>query len=166
MPAAAAPAAPMLLALSGEGLDLVEPGSGAIRRLAFGLDMSGVVDALTRVRGTPRERFDNPECGAGPLHSVLWADGLGVQFQDGRFVGWGVNGRGEGGTTAPGRLATAAGIGPGSARAELEAAYATRVFESTLGTEFSAGSLQGLLESPRADARITSLWAGTTCILR
>lgn len=55
---------------------------------------------------------------------------------------------------------------PGSTRAELEAAYATRVFESTLGTEFSAGSLQGLLESPRADARVMSLWAGTTCILR
>lgn len=155
-----------MLALSGDGLDLVDPGSGAIRRLPFGLDMAAVVDALTRVRGTPRERFDNPECGAGPLHSVLWADGLGVQFQDDRFVGWGIHARGDGGTAAQERLATVAGIGLGSARAELEAAYATRVFESTLGTEFSAGSLQGLLESPRADARITSLWAGTTCILR
>lgn len=155
-----------MLALSGEGLDLVERGSGAIRHLAFGVDTTQAVDALTRVRGAPQERFDNPECGAGPLQTVLWADGLSVQFQDGRFVGWGIHARGKGGRSTQERLATVAGIGLGSTRAELEAAYATQVFQSTLGTEFSTGRLFGLLESPRADAKVASLWAGTVCIFR
>lgn len=159
------PSTAATLALSGAGLDVVEPGSGATRHLAFGLDMDRVIDTLVRVRGRPQERFDNPECGAGPLQSALWADGLGVQFQDGRFVGWGMSARG--GDTAPqSGPTTVEGLGLGSTRAELEAAYATQVFGSTLGTEFSAGGLHGLLESPRSDAKVMSLWAGTTCIFR
>jgi hypothetical protein len=41
-----------------------------------------------------------------------------------------------------------------------------RVFQSTLGTEFSAGGIAGLLESAGPQARIVALWAGMVCIAR
>jgi hypothetical protein len=58
------------------------------------------------------------------------------------------------------------GVRVGSTRAELEAAYAAEVAESTLGTEFNAGGLGGLLSGPGKDARITDLWAGINCFFR
>lgn len=63
-------------------------------------------------------------------------------------------------------LTTASGIGIGSTRADLESAYAARVARSTLGAEFSAGGLAGLLASERPDAPIINLWAGEACLAR
>lgn len=37
---------------------------------------------------------------------------------------------------------------------------------STLGTEFTAGGLAGLLDGTGARARITHLWAGASCAMR
>jgi hypothetical protein len=61
-------------------------------------------------------------------------------------------------------LTTAAGIRVGSTRGELESAYAIRIVQGATGTQFSAGAMAGMLESDRKDARITALWAGTTCL--
>jgi hypothetical protein len=58
------------------------------------------------------------------------------------------------------------GIGVGSTRAQLDAAFDPQITQSSLGTEFSAAGLGGVLESPAPTARITSLWAGTGCIFR
>lgn len=162
----APPASSQVLALSAEGLDLVNPANGAIRHLPFGVDMPLVIAAVTRIHGEPRERFENPECGAGALQTVTWGDGLTLQFQHDKLVGWSIDAPAVDDGRTRRRLTTVAGIGPGSTRTELEAAYATEVFASTIGTEFSAGSLFGLLDSPRPDARVTFLWAGTTCIFR
>jgi hypothetical protein len=38
--------------------------------------------------------------------------------------------------------------------------------ESTIGTEFMSGELSGLLESDAPNAKVTALWAGTSCIFR
>jgi hypothetical protein len=63
-------------------------------------------------------------------------------------------------------LTTVSGIGLGSTRAELEAAYDAEVAPSSLGIEFHAGGLAGLLDSSRPDARVVSLWAGLACVAR
>jgi hypothetical protein len=58
------------------------------------------------------------------------------------------------------------GIGPGSTRAELEAVYEVEVEPTSLGIEFSAGGIGGLLDGESPDARITAMWAGVTCLFR
>jgi hypothetical protein len=161
---AAPPAAPLpRLALSSEGLDLVDAASGSTRHLRFGSDLPAVLTAIARVEGTASERATNGECGAGPLDIAMWPDGLSLLGQKDRFVGWAVNRAHNAGGPAP---ATMSGIGIGSTRAQLESAYVIQVQQTTLGTEFSAGALQGVLASPRPDARITALWAGTSCVFR
>lgn len=153
-PAAQAPA----LAIDGEGLRLVDPASGRARPIAFGTPRSDVLSALAR-RGPP-QTGTNAECGAGPLAYARFGDGLTLQFQDDRFAGWSVDRAGTG------RISTMSGIGPGSTRADLEGAYAVRFPDSTLGTEFAAGDMGGLLDGPARTARITDLWAGVTCLFR
>ena len=79
---------------------------------------------------------------------------------DERFAGWALRG------TAKGDITTASGISPGSTRAELESSYTAKIFESTLGTEFAAGDLFGILDGQGANAKITNLWAGVSCNMR
>ena len=43
---------------------------------------------------------------------------------------------------------------------------AARVQQTSLGIEFFAGGLQGVLASDAASAPITDLWAGTSCVAR
>lgn len=107
----------------------------------------------------------NGECGAGPLDYASWPDGLTLYFQRGKFAGWAADARGNDGGNVP-AIATAANIGPGSTRVELEDAYAARVFDSNLGTEFAAGGLFGVLDGARPASRITAMWAGASCNMR
>ena len=65
-----------------------------------------------------------------------------VNAADGQFVGWNV--RPQPDSTS---LTTVAGIGLGSTRQELEAAYKVEMVDSSLGVEFYTGQLSGLLES-------------------
>lgn len=151
------PAQPAL-AIEGDGLRLIDPQTGSARPLAFGMDWRSALAALAS-RGPPRTGHME-ECGAGPLDYAKWDDGFTLYAQDGAFMGWFAD------TQAAGRLSTASGIGPGSTRAELDSAYAAEVFESTLGTEFLAGDLGGLLDGTGKQATITALWAGLGCSFR
>ncbi|MEJ7776613.1 MAG: hypothetical protein WKF52_04325 [Sphingomicrobium sp.] len=146
------------LAIDGEGLRLFDVKSGSARPLAFGAPRRQVLAALA-FRGSP-ETGMLEECGAGPLDYASWGDRLTLYFQDGKFVGWAASDRGSG------RVSTASGVGPGSTRAELQDAYSAKVFESTLGTEFEAGGLFGILESPQPAAKVTTMWGGTSCNMR
>ncbi len=74
-------------------------------------------------------------------------------------MGWGLSSGASG-------LTTASNVGVGATRAELTDAYAAQISQTTLGTEFGAGGLAGLLASAAPDARITDMWAGRTCIAR
>jgi hypothetical protein len=159
-----APATTLQLALDGEGLRLVDPASGATRPLAFGQPIAPVIDAVRRSQGTAPTQSTNGECGAGPLDMATWPDGLTLVSQGGTFRGWSLNPRSGTGASAP--PTTMAGIGLGSTRAELDAAYNATITPSSLGTEFAAGGLYGVLASARADAPITALWAGTSCVFR
>ncbi|HMJ92782.1 MAG TPA: hypothetical protein VK472_01650, partial [Allosphingosinicella sp.] len=102
----------------------------------------------------------NSECGGGPLDYAVWADGLTLYFQEDKFAGWALDPRAEG------AHATVTGIGPGSTRRDLEAAHEIKVEETSLGTEFSAGELYGVLDGPKPESKITNMWAGASCVFR
>ena len=112
---------------------------------------------MTASLGAPLERTTNAECA---LDVVAFDGGLLVNVQKGRFVGWTVR------ATEGRALGTMSGIGLGSTRSALEGAYAATVRKSTIGEEFSAGGLSGLLSSDAPQATITDLWAGINCIAR
>ena len=155
-PVTPAAAARPAVTLEAEGIRLVDSTSGSARPLAFGAPMEQAVAALAAGFGSaPAERETNNECGAGPLALVRWAGGFTALFQEDRFAGW----------VAADGLTTADGVGVGSRRAAL-ADHGAQVEQSSLGTEFNAGGLGGLLSSDAADARIIALWAGTTCHFR
>lgn len=152
-----APASSFLLALDGEGLRLFDSVSGSSRPLTFGIDGGVARSALVTVLGAePVEEGFSEDCAANYLR---WANGLSIWVVRDNFVGWSL--RDDGST-----LTTPTGVGLGSTRSELEDSYAAEIFESSLGEEFAAGGLAGLLESDDDDARIIYLWAGQTCIAR
>lgn len=165
--APAAPAPPVaavapVLALDQEGLRLVGD-NGATRLLAFDRPTAETVQVLTGVIGEPKSRSTNSECGAGPIDFVQWNNGLSALFQGDRFVGWSLDGRAAGGVN----LTTIDGIGIGSTAKALKAALpSTRVEETTLGREFTAGSFSGILSGPGDDATVQTLWAGVSCVFR
>lgn len=151
------------LALSGEGLTFVAD-TGSTRHVEFGVPAPLAIEAATRTLGAAPTSTRNEECGAGPLDMATWPNGLTLAMQDARLVGWSLHP-----PTRPGDSSsptTLSGIGLGSTRRELEAAYAAQVGETTLGTEFQAGGLYGVLDGPSPDARIDALWAGTGCVFR
>lgn len=160
---AAAPSAPAALpvvALDGEGLRLVDPERGSTRLLAFGAARSTAVEALAASFGAPRETGTNPDCGTGALTFATWPNGLTAWFQADAFAGWIAS------ATADTTLTTMAGVGVGSPRTTVESTYAVSVEQTTLGTEFTAGTLAGLFTGPAPDARVETLWAGATCLFR
>lgn len=147
------------LAVEAEGLRLFDAKTGAARALPFGMERERLLPILEAFRG-PADTGENSECGAGPLDYAAWADGLTLQFQEGRFAGWALDERAEGAHS------TASGIGPGSTRAALDSVSKVEIEQTSLGTEFSAGSLYGVLSGPGRQATIKAMWAGVSCVFR
>lgn len=144
------------VALEGEGLRIFLVPSGSSRPIPFGTPAETAVERLSRVLGEPpQQQGENLDCGAS---YSAWSSGLTIWVARGEMVGWSVARQSD--------LTTASGIGMGSTRSDLEAAYRAEVFQSTLGVEFNAGGLAGLLESQRPDATILNLWAGVVCLAR
>lgn len=163
---ASAPADPALaVALDGEGLRLVDPGTGSTRLLAFGADSAAALQALRTAWGAPAERTPQPDCAPGPLTSIRWPNGLTVLVQDDRFTGWSATIPRQ---RIPGGRAvqTMSGVGAGSPRNEVEGVYAIRVRQTTLGTEFEAGGMSGVFADTTARAPVKVLWAGMACVYR
>jgi hypothetical protein len=148
------------LTVEGEGLRWFLPPNGSARPIPFGTPQAAVLASLEGVRG-PAGTGVNRNCGVGPVEYASWPDGLNLVFQRGGFVGWSLDGRAEG------ALSTANGVGPGTTHAELDRAFArVRAERTTLGTEFSAGAIYGVLAGPGRRARITDMWAGVSCVAR
>jgi hypothetical protein len=151
VPAPAAPAAAAAPVLVGNGLRL------AGKTLEFDTPRAQVTEALTKALGPPTELGENGECGGGGgLQYAEWKDQITLWFENESFIGW----------DSDGKLKTADGIALGSPRADLAALKGFEVEESTLGTEFSADGLGGILESKKPAAKITALWGGATCVFR
>ena len=143
-----------IAALDGEGLRMVIP-SGATRLIAFGSGRQVVETALGRSLGKGGTRSSNRECGAGPMEFST-IDGLTLNFQDGKFVGWNIDG-----TLG---LTTIDGMGVGSNRAVLEQSRTLAMQESTRGMEVRSGGIGGFLDE-QGDT-VTMLYAGTQCFFR
>ena len=81
-------------------------------------------------------------------------------FVEEAFAGWSLGPDGSG-------VSTVDGIAIGSTRDALESGGSVvAIAPSSLGTEFSAGNVAGLLGSADAGAVVTHLWAGQACIAR
>lgn len=142
-------------ALDSEGLRMVIP-TGATRLIPFGSGRRVVENAIGRAFGRGGTRSSSDECGAGPMEFSS-IDGLTLNFQADRFVGWSLD--------APSPLTTIDGVGIGSTRAEIEQdRTVTLVEDSTLGAEFRAGGIGGFFDGE--GGRANMLYAGTQCFFR
>jgi hypothetical protein len=140
--------------LEGKGLRLA--GAGSATELAFDTPKDNVTAAIAKALGAPSDQHGvDFECGSGASDYVTWENKLTVWFQDGRFVGW----------DSKGGLAGADGLAIGTARDRI-AGPALEVSQSSLGTEFTRAGISGLFASKAANAKVTALWAGATCIFR
>lgn len=146
-----------VLTLEGEGLRVFDAESGSARPVPFGTSSSETIDIVSAVlAAAPREQGENADCGGS---FATWEQGLGLWFVRDRLAGWAVRAGSD-------TLTTASGIGIGSTRSELESVYDAQVMRSSLGTEFTAGNIAGVLDSPAADGRVIAMWAGITCLAR
>ncbi|HET9640776.1 MAG TPA: hypothetical protein VFP12_16395 [Allosphingosinicella sp.] len=155
--AAAAPAPAPAAAIVLEGAGLRIPSANPPRTLAFGMPAAEAVEALAKALGRPpTERGANEECGGGSMEFAAWEGEVTLWLLDGRFAGW----------DNKGGLKTLDGVGIGSSRPQVAALPGFEAEESTLGTEFRAGGLSGILASRAPDAKVTHLWGGATCVFR
>ena len=145
--------------LEGRGL-IFSDSAGARRTLAFGGGVPAAIDAARQAYGDPENVETLEECGAGPLQ-VSKFGGLTLAAQEGKFVGWWLDGHDK-----PPVPSTERGIGIGSTREALDAAYSIDEFETSLGNEFTTDGLAGLIEGEGKLGKVTHLWAGATCITR
>jgi hypothetical protein len=157
---AAGPAPEAEVVSPAEGTNPVLAGNGlrlASGDLQFGAARAEAVAALAKAFGKPAsETGTNEDCGGGGLAFAQWEDSFYAWFEEDKFAGW----------EERGTRKTASGLGIGSPRADLTALEDLKVEQSTLGTEFEADGLGGLLDSKASGAKVTALWAGTTCMFR
>ncbi len=156
-----------VLAVSGEGLVVVDADTGSTTMIPFGRDRQSVIATVTMVLGqSPTESAGNPECGNGQATVAEWPEVISLDFdQDDALISW---------VLRPDSTVTdLAGNGLGTTRQQLESTLVISVEETSLGTEFSTGDnagdtngLSGLLSGPEADDVTTDLWAGAVCAFR
>jgi hypothetical protein len=151
------PAERIPLALSGDGLQLVDPNSGRTRMIAFGTPRT---ETLALVRSALGDPSATNRCDVAPLTGAQFGERMAIYFENDRFAGWSANPRG-------GRdFSSMSGVRIGSTRAEMEDSLVAEISQTSLGTEFDAGGLSGVLSGRGSDARIEGLWAGMACIAR
>lgn len=128
--------------------------------LAFGASGPDAIAAVSDVLGAPSDEGDQADCPAGPATYAAWGDvGLSLTMQDDVFVGWSARPNAT--------LRTADDIGIGSPVADLLAAHPGTTFTTTsLGEEFDADGLEGIVSDSSDSGEVTDMWAGTTCIFR
>lgn len=155
-----AEAADAELRLASGGLQATPTSSSPARTITFGMPRAQVVAAIGAILGTATGEGANDECGAGPMQFASFGT-LTLNFQEGAFVGWSLSG-------PPGAppLRSATGLGVGTPRDQImgEGQGPLQVSETSLGTQFDANGIIGLLSGPEPNATVTDLWAGTNCI--
>ena len=156
------PASNFLIALSGEGVLLVNEETGSTNMIAFETELEASKTLISNVLGAPTDILENNECGAGPMTFVTWDNGFTINALQNKFKGWSVRPQ-----TKSAAMTTLDGVGLGTTLSELESRYETEVFESTLGIEFNASKqLFGLLSEDQQDGMVINLWSGIACNFR
>lgn len=156
-----------VLILSANALQIMNEETGSTTDLLFGMELDQLVDIVDNTVDTKVQRVQvNTGCGAEPLKTASWENGLVAVFQENNinqkweFSGWFVNQTRD---TSQG-LSTMSGIGIGSTRKALEEAYGVEVIQTTLGYEFSTeAGINGILSGPAENAKIETMWSGQTC---
>lgn len=140
-----------------KGIQLSEQGK-PMRSIVFGRPRTEVLKALS-FRGPPKLSI-NPECGEGPVQFAQWPDGLSLLFQDGKFGGWGLRGKGGG-------LHTTDALRIGSLVAQIRVAGPEEIAQTSLGTEFTINGVHGVLKGEGETAHIVAMWSGElSCVFR
>lgn len=147
------------LILAPDGL-LVADHAGKMQLLRYGTPRIKAESAVGIVVGTPVTRGSSSECSAGTVDfSDFRNKRLQMTFQDDKFVGWTIN-------AAESPLKTAKGIGIGSPRQTLDAAYPDGIVEdSSLGLLFGSDGLVATLDQDGIEGVVTNIWAGTVCLI-
>ena len=139
---------------------MVDPTNGSITEAALG----GPADAalsLGQAAFGEAASLDPQGCALDARESYAWSNGFVVHARDGAFLGWSV----RPGSPAAG-LTTVDGIGIGSTREEVQAAFDVEVAATTLGQEFTTGSLTGVLDGDAPTSEVIALWGGDSCVAR
>ena len=127
-------------------------------RIDFGRSEQGVVAAMTKLMfEPPQSSVLNAECGAGPIKTVTWKEGLSLLFQNGAFRDWSVN---------RAVFITTNGYSTGMTRRMLRDRGFSDFQQTTLGSEFEVGGIFGLVEETGPNAPVTVMWAGVSCFFR
>ncbi len=129
--------------------------------LAYGSPREAVEAELTKVLGASADKGSNAECGAGPIDFTNFEPGLVVNFQEGKLVGWYLDGEST--------LRTDKNIGTGSPAADFVSAHAAEAIEdSTLGVEFYSerDGIGAFMTEDAKNPLVEALHAGTNCFFR
>nr|WP_137678174.1 hypothetical protein [Parerythrobacter lutipelagi] len=145
--------------VSGQGIGW--NGSGASMLISFGATQSEIEELLVADLQNRPATASNEECGAGPMQFSTFDNGLVLNFQDGEFVGWFLDGESP--------VKTDKGVRTGDPIGSFASAHgAEEMAESTLGIEYysSAEGIGALAGENPEDARVEALYAGTQCFFR
>ncbi len=119
-------------------------------RVDFDRAEEGVVPTISALlKEQPTSRMIQTECGAGTVTAVRWT-GLTLNFIGPSLEGW---------VADTPRFETLTGLRVGFDQSVLDGA---RFTETSLGTEFEADGILGLIE----DNEIALMWSGVTCFFR
>ncbi|MDQ1289250.1 MAG: hypothetical protein QG622_2816 [Actinomycetota bacterium] len=159
-----APPGETYLILESDGVGLLTGTS--VRHYQFGTDLTILSNATSTILGS-LSRTTQPTCGQG-TRVQLDAKGFSALFSGSSFVGWT-----DTGTDDP-HLTTLRGVGVGSSLATLRSRYPeVKVTDGTLGPEWIAKDGQpgeprigGLLDSTSPTGKVTTIYAGETCLFR
>ncbi len=130
--------------------------------ITFGMPKEDAVITMTEIAGEPTDSGSNNECGAGPMEFTHFHQ-LTLNFQQEALVGWSLV---RGDDALERSVATPGGIAIGSSRAAVDAAPQAVFEETSIGMEFTADGVDGLMSEDAPDGVVTDLWAGTNCIFR
>ena len=146
--------------LMAEGLTTGSRGLHHSNIINFGAPRAQVEAAIRGAIGAPTAGGRNADCPTGTVDYVTFG-ALNLNFENGRFVGWVVDGAGN-----P-ELETYHGLSVGDRRSELDGDAEITVDEnSTLGTELVVDGVGALLDGAGPNGRVTTLFSGVTCFAR
>lgn len=153
--------------LAARGLVILGPRGQAAQNVRFGVVRAAAIKIVSSALGAPTKTGIYPECGQG--HAIGYAKfrgGIELSFVGGKFVGWTLEDRGDR------DLRTANGVGIGTSAATLQKLLSDVFIDpgneegGGIGPGFTSDRWpNGWLDGPKQTSKVTSMYAGETCIV-
>ena len=153
------PDSPSVPFVSGQGVGFEGEGTSVL--LKFGASRAEVEQLFVDDGQQQPSITSNEECGAGSMQFLTFDNGLMLNFQSDKFVGWFLDGE------TP--VKTDKGLGTGDLLREFSQVHkAEPVAESTLGDEYysTVDSIGAFAGEVSEDALVEAIYAGTNCFFR